>query len=94
MVLDIKKSNILNNIDFTFLAKSNPEIVERMLRNKMVITGNKIGNKLTFGEMLTWLEKNCDGLIYLQNNNIEKKYNIGFYFEEETDIVAFKLRWA
>lgn len=94
MSLIVKKTRILNNDDFEYLIKIDKELVKNMLRNKVTMQGNKIGNKIIVREHEEWLEQNCNGFVYIHHNDSEKKFDISIYFEEETDFIGFKLRWS
>lgn len=91
MTLKIMKTRFLNEADFQLLASMNPDIATHMFRNKMLVDGPKGGNVNRVKEMNSWIEENCSGLVYKMNHGTAKKFNFDLYFEEESDMVAFKL---
>lgn len=93
MTLEIYKTRMLNETDFTLIVSMSPVIAEAMFRNKVAMRGNKAGNTKKVKSMIQWLDDNSNGLIYVSSHNTPTKFNIDLYFEEESDMVAFKLRW-
>lgn len=62
----------------------------------MLPNTNRVEIKLNYGELkpvLTWCERNCSGEwaydVYVTSGEGKGEYE--FYFEEEKDLVAFKI---
>ncbi len=65
------------------------KILLTMLNNQVILDLGAAGTDTTFGilreEMAIWCDANCNGFYRLINRRA--------YFEEESDMVAFKLNW-
>jgi hypothetical protein len=72
--------------------------------NKKIIIGTPKGkfsydNLMNIEEKYEWCEKNIDEYDWIGAASVyafkgKWFYVLGFYFKEETDAVAFKLRWT
>lgn len=93
MSLKIIKTRFLNESDFQLFTSMNPDLATQMFRNKMLVDGPKAGNVNRVKEMRQWIEDNCSGLVYSTSHGSAKKYILNFYFEEESDMLGFKLRF-
>ena len=66
------------------------ETAEKMYRNQVIINNNHPD----LYEISTWLNENCEGLIYLKELTHSTLYIYSVMFELESDIVLFKLKFA
>lgn len=79
-MLDIVQSKRVMKEGWQLLPK---KILVQMLRNQ-VIFYNAVGT-VTIEELARWCDKNCNGLYRISDPRA--------YFEEEADMVAFKVYW-
>ncbi len=57
----------------------------QMIRNHVYVTDKNRTPIHYMDDMIDWCNENCSGLY--------RRYSVTFYFEEESDMVAFKLYW-
>lgn len=93
--MEVYKDNIITTeVMFKFLARLDPTIALKMLRNRIVIVSTSDKDKLAVEELDSWVRENCDGLVYaIDKSGAFRNYYV-YQFEKSDDAVAFKLRWT
>jgi len=90
----VYKDNIICEFDFKLLTTINPDMVMKMIRNKMVARSKDDDDSLSENLISDWIRENCSGLIYFEDESTAYRDNYIYYFEKEEEAVAFKLRWG
>lgn len=78
----LTKTTVLNKEEFFSLPKKTRET---LCRHQLQVTGDYDIVNAVSSKMTNWCSENCTGLVYKEDHV--------FYFEEETEAAAFKLRW-
>lgn len=98
MSLDIRLTNELDRNDMDWL-KSTP-LLEILIKNKTIINCNRNDSAtIDTDQMRQWLHENTSGKWYFNTTAYVSSLNEShivyiMYFENTSDMVAFKLRWS
>lgn len=69
------------------------ELIHQMCTNQITIHVSSIQQTRQFErlerQLIQWVSENCSGLYKFQTNSV----NFTIHFQNENDMVAFKLRW-
>lgn len=81
-MIEVKRSMRLHDNIWEILPKN---LQIQMIRNHIYVVDPDRLSGHYIDDLIDWCNENCFGLYYLDN--------VTFYFEEESDMVAFKVRW-
>lgn len=93
--MKLSKENVINEELFDALIKVNPVIVKKMIYNMVKMDSEKKDETVNTDEINDWVRVNCNGLVYFADVGGRIYGNHLIYrFENEEDMVAFKLMWS
>ena len=82
--VEVFNIKLINHDEFFSLKKS---VREKMFINQLGFRAISGGLSTAVKTLITWCNENCQSVFYVSENHI-------FYFHEESDATAFKLRWS
>ena len=93
--MKISKDNIIDKELFNTLREVDPDVVKKMLYNMISMNAEDEDERANTDEINAWVRNNCNGLVYFDDIGISYHgTHLAYRFEQEEDMVAFKLRWA
>ena len=89
------KDNVVNEELFNALRAVDPDIVKNMIHNMITMNVEEEDERVDANEINDWIRNNCNGLVYYADVGVTHfGTHLAYRFEQEEDMVAFKLRWA
>jgi hypothetical protein len=95
MSLTFRRTNMLDSVAFNVLLQLEPDRVRKMLNNRITCDGSRLTTALLC-EWDEWLIENTSGMIYgtAERNRDGSLKNVITWFEHETEMLAFMLRFS